>query len=298
MNDIEPVFDAHMHYSQAHLDEILLSFEDGGIKGGINLWGGDLQFGVNYKGPFDEMLRIVKRRRLDTFVQFYWPVWANYLKEGPKFVEDLCREMKRLADLGCKGIKVWKDFGMYFLRADGKPATVDEPGLEPIWRTAAELGWTVAMHLGDPACCWQPDSAFMPRAGLTREQIFEQRDRVIVAHPEIRFMLCHACNNIQSIARFDEYLDSHSNVNSDLSADWESFGTQEELWAFLTKHALRLYEGSDLIMPENRSPDRPWNMKFIWQPHQEKLANWAKHVGREVLQRITWSNAQRDFLDK
>jgi predicted TIM-barrel fold metal-dependent hydrolase len=287
-----------MHYSQAYLDEVLLCLEEGGIKGGINMWGGDLQFGFYYKGPFDELLRLVRQRKLDTFVQFYWPVWANYLKEGDKFVEELCREMRRLADLGCKGIKVWKDFGMYFFKADGKPATVDDPGLEPIWRAAAELGWTVAMHMADPARNWKPTSTFMPKTGLTREQIFQQRDRVIVAHPEIKFMLCHACNNIQSVTRFDEYLDRHANVNSDLAADWESFGTQEEVWAFLTKHADRLYDGTDIGMPQNRPPDRPWSKTCVWQPHSEKLANWTKHVGKEVVQKIIWDNAQRDFIDK
>jgi predicted TIM-barrel fold metal-dependent hydrolase len=298
MSDIGPLFDAHLHYSQAYLDETLLSFEEGGIKGGINMWGGDMQFGYYYKGPFDELLRILRDRKLDTFVQFYWPVWANYLKDGPKFVEDLCREMRRLSDLGCKGIKVWKDFGMYFFKPDGMPATIDDPGLEPIWRTAAQLDWTVAIHVADPARNWQPSSIYMPKTGLTREQIFQQRDRVIVAHPEIKFMLCHACNNIQSIARFDEYLDRHANVNSDLAADWESFGTEAELWAFLTKHVDRLYAATDMAMPENRTPDRPWNVKFVWQPQQEKLANWARHVGKEVVQKIAWNNAQRDFVDK
>jgi hypothetical protein len=110
-------------------------------------------------------------------------------------------------------------------------------------------------------------------------------------------MLCHACNNIESIVRFDEYLDRHPNVNSDLAADWQSFGTQEELWAFLTKHAGRLYDGCDLAFLENRPPDRPWNLTY-WQPHRENFANWTKHVGKEVVQRIAWGNGQRDFLER
>jgi hypothetical protein len=168
MSDTIPVFDAHMHYSQAYLDEILVSFAEGGIRGGINLWGGDQQFGYSYRGPYDEFLRLVKQRRLGTFVQFYWPVWANYLTEGPRFVADLCREMRRLADLGCKGLKVWKDFGMYFIHADGRPATMDDPALEPVWRTAAELGWTIAIHVADPTRNWQPTARYAPKTGLSR----------------------------------------------------------------------------------------------------------------------------------
>ena len=248
MSDMIPYFDAHMHYSQAYLDEILLSLDEGGIKGGINMWGGDLRFGYYFK-DFEEMLRTARQKHLDTFVQFYWPVWENYLTEGQKFVEELCRDMRRFADLGCKGIKVWKDFGMYFFKADGTPATMDDPGLEPVWRTAAELGWTVAIHVADPSRNWKPNTLFTPKTNLTRDQIFETRDRVIKAHPEIKFMLCHAACNIEGIVKFGQYLDQYPHVNSDLAADWEKFGTEEELWAFLTKYADRVYAATDMCMP-------------------------------------------------
>jgi hypothetical protein len=291
-----PIFDGHMHYSQAHLDEILVSLAEGGIEGGINLWGGDLSFGYQYHGAFDEMLRIVRQKKMNSFVQFYWPVWADYLTDGAKFVENLTRDMKRYADLGCKGLKVWKDFGMYFMRADGTPVTMDDPGLEPVWRTAAELGWTIALHQADPSKNWLPGARYQPKTTLTREQIYRARDRVVEAHPEIHFILCHAGNYVESLPRFGEYLDRYRHVNSDLAAAWENWGTEAELWAFLANYADRLYEGTDLMMLEGRPPDRVWNAQFVWRPHREKLARWERHVGREVVQKIAWGNGTRDFV--
>jgi hypothetical protein len=109
-------------------------------------------------------------------------------------------------------------------------------------------------------------------------------------------MLCHAGNYIESLSRFDEYLDRYPHVNSDLSAPWESYGSPEELREFLTKHADRLYDGTDLAMPQDRPPDRAWNLEHVWRPRQEKLARWRQQVGAEVVHKLAWANAARDFL--
>ena len=241
------------------------------------------------------MLRLAKQKKMDKFVQFYWPEWEDYLTEGPKFIERHCRDMRRFADLGCKGMKVWKDFGMYFMRADGTPVTIDDPGLNPVWKTAAEIGWTITLHQADPTSNWTPGKKYFPATTLKREDIYRCRDKVIEAHPEIRFVLCHAGNNIESLPRFGEYLDRHPHVNSDLATSWENWGTPQETYAFLTKYVDRLYHATDIRMPEDRAPDRDWNNR-AWSGQRAKLGRWQKHAGREVVQKLAWGNGIRDYV--
>ena len=109
-----PIFDAHQHYSQAYFDQILDSFTECGVKGGINLWGNYAPFGLDYR-DYEGMLKAVADRNLDTFVQFYWPNWKAFGWEPERFVKCLCRDMRRFAPMGCRGLTVWKDVGMFII---------------------------------------------------------------------------------------------------------------------------------------------------------------------------------------
>ena len=41
----------------------------------------------------------------------------------------------------------------------GSLLTVDDPWLEPIWKTAGELNMPVVIHTGDPKAFWEPVNA-------------------------------------------------------------------------------------------------------------------------------------------
>jgi hypothetical protein len=288
-------FDGHLHYSQVYLDEVMASFAEGGVAGGINLWGGDQLYGYGYRSSFEEMLKAIRGRGLKSFIQFYWPNWGLYLSQGKPFIEQLCRDIRRYADLGCRGLKVWKDFGMYFFKADGSPAVMDEPDLNPVWKTCADVGWTISVHQADPTRAWTPGAKYFPKTTLTRPDIFRHRDKVIESHPEIPFILCHGLNYVESLELFGQYLDAHPHVKADLSPIIEEWATPQEICKFLEKYAGRLYIGSDMSFPENRPPDRPWNLQYCWMLWQQRLEMWKANMSAEAFELIRWGNGQRDF---
>ena len=174
---------------------------------------------------------------------------------------------------------------------------MDDPGLEPVWKTCAEVGWTISVHQADPSRAWIPGATFFPKTTLSREDIFRHRDKVIEAHPEITFILCHSLNNIENLGIFDQYLDAHPNVKADLSDAIDSWGTPEQVGRILEKHAPRLFIGIDMGWSEKRPIDRPWDLEFTWTPWQKRLENWKAHMSAEAFELIRWGNGQRDYID-
>ena len=47
--------------------------------------------------------------------------------------------MKRGADLGMRGVKIWKDVSLGMKDKKGRHIPIDDPRLTPIWDTAAKL---------------------------------------------------------------------------------------------------------------------------------------------------------------
>ena len=285
-----PLFDAHMHFSQAYLEAGLASFETYGIGGGINLWGGAFLHGHGFSCDFREFLEIRRRRGLERFAAFYWPPWSEFGWRPEAFVRRLCDDMRRYAALGATGLKVWKDLGMFILHADGTPATMDETALECVWATAAELGWTIAVHQADPSRAF----ARPTRAGLSREELFERRNRVLSAHPEIRFILCHNGNDVESVAGWAALLEAQPHCLADMNRDPCRHDTVEDVRDFLERYADRILWGTDLGMPQDRPGDDAWCMEHIFNPWRSRLASWG--LSDEALHKITWGNGERYFL--
>lgn len=286
-----PIFDAHLHFSQGHLDEILASYEECGVRAGVNLWGAaGGKFNFMYHGDYEEFLKICRKRGLEKrFVNYYWPNYEGFGAAPEKFVANLCGDLRRFAKLGCRGLKVWKDLGMYIRFADGTPATMDDERLEPVWKTCAELRFGVSIHQTDPSQGWEKNCT----TGLSRERLWKCRDAVILAHPEIRFILCHSANYIESVEKFGALLDKLPNANADL-CPLERHNTLEEIRQFLEKYSTRLYVGGDLLMPENRTIDRKWNIEFLYGPWHTRLRSY--NMSPETFKNVTWANGERDFL--
>lgn len=289
-----PLFDAHMHYSQAFLDQVLESIDEVGVRGGINLWGAGPSLGLCYH-DFEEFLDAVAARNRPTLLQFYWPDWRQFAWRGEAFVTKLCGDMRRYAGRGVRGLKVWKDLGMYILDVNNRPLTMDDPRLEPVWETAAALGWTISVHQADPPRAWENPPGRAPvRTGLSREDIYRCRDKVLEKYTNIRFILCHNCNDIGSVKGMAQVLDRFPHVLTDMGRDLLAYDSQPDAAAFLNKYADRVLLGTDILMPIERPPDRRWNLEHGYRPWRERLVQYG--MSEEAFRKVTWENGYRYFL--
>ena len=282
-------FDAHMHFSQAYLGQAIESFKAYGLSGGINLWGGSLMGGYTFPYDFGEFLQLRRERKMERFAAFYWPMWAEFGWRPEAFVKRLCEDMRRYNQLGATGLKVWKDLGMFILHEDFSPATMDDPRLEPVWDAAAELGWTVALHQADPSRNFTRPT----HAGLSREEIFQRRDRVLAAHSDVRFILCHNGNDVESVAGWAKLLDEFPNCLSDMNRDPCIHDSLDDVRAFLEQYADRVLWSTDTTMPPDRPGDDPWCVEHIFGPWRERIAGWG--LSDETVRKITRENGERCF---
>lgn len=286
--DDTPLFDAHVHFSQAYLDSVLHSFSACGVRGGINLWGAAQGF-LTYSADYAEYLALIKRRTGGAFVSFYWPDWTRFGWDAERFVPALLRDMERYAALGCRGLKVWKDLGMFMIHPDGRPATMDDPRLEPVWRKAADLNWVVAVHQADPVAGFEVRC----RTGLGREDLWARRDRVIAAHPDVTFILCHNGNDVGSVAGWAGLMERFPNVIGEISRDPLGADTVADVRAFCARFQDRLLFGTDVMAPTERPIDHVWTVGEVYRPWRTSLR--AMQLDDTTLAKITWENGRQLF---
>ena len=284
MIDVEhfPLFDGHAHFSQAFLDQGLASYKRCGVKAGIVI--------PQYQRlDFAEFLREMRQRKATNWLPCYWPAWPDFGWRPDVFVQALLRDMRRFHRLGCRGLKVWKDLGMYIIHPNGKSARMDDRRLEPVWEAVEELGWWISVHQGDPTARWST------RTGLMRDEIFRRRDRVIKAHPGIRFILCHNGNDIESVAKFGALLDRFPNIMSDIGRDFLLHDTLADTQAFIEKYADRLLFGPDTWLPDARPPDLKWDWEEGYLPWRRRIVSWG--LSESAFRKFTWENGAR-FLEE
>jgi len=281
-----PFFDGHVHFSQAYLDEILDCYAKCGVGGGLNLWN---EVGNAYK-DYAGFLRLCKKKGLFArYAQFYWPDWTAFGWQPKQFVSRLCREMRKYNDMGAVGLKVWKDLGMMIHHNDGTPAVMDDERLEPVWKTAEDLKWCIAVHQADPAGYFEEHT----RSTLTRKELWQRRDNVISAHPNIQWILCHSGNDVDTVEDFAAELDKFPTLRSDLRRLY-LLGGAEKVRPFLEKYADRLYIGVDLTMPKDRPPDVKWTYDEVYSPWRDELLSLG--LSKEAFEKITWANGFNHFL--
>ena len=289
-----PIFDAHMHFTTAYLDKALLSYKDCGVLAGINLSYPNI-IGEQY----EEFLKICRKKKLfKKFAQFYWPDWRVFGSRPEYYVKRLVKDMRRFAKLGASGMKVWKDLGMYNFHANGIPAVMDDKRLEPVWNTAAELSWIISVHQADPSTGYLGGYKNNSKTGITREEVFERRDRVVAKHPEITFILCHNGNYTEDYNKLTALFVRFPNVHADLcgftkSKDKKYPGNRME---FLERFSNRLYLGQDLSLPQNKPPDRPWNRDESYVPLKKDLLSYGLSI--ETFEKITWKNGVNNILNR
>ncbi len=123
----------------------------------------------------------------------------------PTFFDDLVNKLERQAALGIKGVKVWKDLGMWIRDASGRILAVDDPRLDPFWKRCGELGLPVLIHTADPKDYWAPLTYQSIYYGIRQDgaqyyhdsemtswaELMRQRDHVLEKHPRTTFIGAH-----------------------------------------------------------------------------------------------------------
>ncbi len=233
------------------------------------------------------------------------------------------REAKRLAEsfqAGAKGLKIHKSLGLSYRYQNGKLMPVDDPKLDPVWEMCARYNRPVVIHVADPTAFFTPLDRFNERwhelnehpnwlfhgeRFPARDEILQQRNRVIARHPNTTFICAHFANNPEDLAAVGSWLDSYPNMYVDVDARISELGRQPyTARRFFLKYQDRIMFGTDT------EPDRDayWMYYRFLETDDEYFDCASGHhrqgfwmiyglfLPEDVLQKIYHKNAERIFF--
>ena len=254
-----PCVDVHCHWSiRQDPDDLLRAMDERNVLYANNLSGG-------FGDDLDAVLKKFdpkKYPRLLTFCNIDWeqvgtPTWETDVRQ---YLID-CKAR------GVRGLKIFKGLGLTDKDANGQVIRIDDPRLNVVWDTCAEIGFPILQHAADPVAFFQPidehnerwmqlkrhpDWSFYGPAFASRAEVLAEFDRVVETHPKTTWIAAHLGNYAEDLTALGERLDKYPNLNADISAREAEWGRQPyTARKFFVKYQDRLLFGTD------RYPGRP-----------------------------------------
>ncbi len=303
-----PAIDIHCHWGpEQDAAAMLRAMDERNVSHAVNLSGGETA----------EAIRAMKRQfSNDRFI-----IFANldYSKLGEDvFYEQALRDAHAA---GAYGLKIWKNLGLTLVDETGQRVPVDDPRLDVVWRTCAELDMPVLIHVADPAAFFEPidghnerwmqlyrhpDWAFSGDRFPNRAQILAERDRMIARHPETNFIGAHVANEAEDLASVGERMRKLPNLYADISGRVAELGRQPySARKFFIEFQDRVLFGTDRYPGR---PDQPrYRVYFRFLETDDEYFKYYQHpfpptgewriygvfLPDEVLQKVYHANAAK-----
>ena len=232
--------------------------------------------------------------------------------DDPDFGERAAAQLEADVRGGAKGLKIFKNLGMYVFYEDGRRVSTDDPRLDPIWKKAGELGIPVLIHTGDPAPFWEPHDRYNERWYELKERPRRKRDpvpswetimgehwNVIRKHPETNFISAHLSWLGNDLGRLGRLMDEMPNMYTELGAVVAELGRQPRTARqFLIEYQNRVLMGKDSWEPsEYHVYFRTLETADEYFPYYRKRhAHWRLYgldLPDDVLRSVYYGNALR-----
>ncbi|WP_457443638.1 amidohydrolase family protein [Roseateles sp. P5_E4] len=233
---------------------------------------------------------------------------------------------------GAVGVKVWKNIGMGLRGVDGKLVMIDDARFAPLFDDFAKQGIPLLGHQGEPHNCWLPleqmtvnndreyfkahpqyHMALRPEMPSWEAQM-AARDRMVAAHPGLRFVGVHLASLERNVDELAAFLDRFPNAVVDVAArigqlQYQSQKDRERVRRFFIKYQDRVMYGSDMSQaPDQDGTALAREAEGVWRMHWRyfntadsfKVADLDKPVKglalpREVVDKLYHLNAERTF---
>ncbi len=308
-----PAIDIHCHWSiDRDATELLAAMDALGETKAVNLSGG-------YGKALDQMLEKFHKPSPDRLLIFCNVDWKQV--GGADFAKSVEAYLRDARSKGVSGLKVFKDLGLTAKDTDGKRIAIDDPRLDVVWRTCAELKMPVLIHAADPIAFFQPvdehnerwmqlkrhpDWSFYGHGFASYEQVIAEHNRMIARNRDTVFISAHLANSGEDLARLSEWLLSTPNAYVDISGRVSEIGRQPySARRFLMEHQDRVMFGTDRY--PGRSDQRRNSIYYRFLETDDEYFDYYDHqfppegewkiygvkLSDEVLQKIYNGNALR-----
>jgi len=250
-----PVIDIHDHLrdlsrAQTWLEEM----DKAGVWICVNLDGRLANDG------YMQTLDAAKAASNERFKVFVTPDFTKI--DEPNFGKNEAAKLEAAVKAGARGLKIFKSLGLNFTDKSGKLIPVDDPRIDPIWAKCGELGIPVLIHVSDPVAfhagpidrynerydelIGNPSWSFYGDKFPSKNELMEQRNRVIARHPNTIFIGAHVADLAEDLGRVAMWLDMYPNYYVDISARISELGRQPYTARnFFLQYQDRILFGSD-----------------------------------------------------
>ena len=252
--------------------------------------------------------------------------------QSPGWAAATLQQLDDAIKQGAVGVKIWKTIGMSLTDPDGRYVMPDDPRLEPIFASLERNRIVLLGHQAEPLNCWLPFDKMTVRSDReyfrahpqyymyqhpempSHEAILAARDRMLKAHPGLRFDAVHLASLEWDVEQVANFLDRFPNAKVDLAArmvhlQFQAAHNPAKVRQFLLRYQDRVLYGSD----DNYGPSDS-DPAAVAEVHSGWLADWrflatadpmqspdfpqsfrGLHLPREVLDKLYRRNAQATF---
>jgi predicted TIM-barrel fold metal-dependent hydrolase len=266
-----PVVDAHNHlgspfggdWASRPPTDLITTLDEAGVEMIVDLDGGQ---GDALSAEIERWQRAFPDR-IAVFAGLDYDGWAT----DAAFGETEASRLRDAAARGARGLKVWKLLGLRARGPDARLVPVDDPRLDPLWSTAADLDLPVVIHVADPIAFFEPLDATNERWEELRahpdwhfwptrpgdqpdapgfppfDELMAAFGRLVARHPRTTFVGAHVGCAAEDLGLVSELLDANPNLFVDVAARLGELGRQPySARAFFLRHADRILFGVDM----------------------------------------------------
>lgn len=242
------------------VDELLSVMDAASVEMVVNLdgrWGAELD---------DNIDRYDRRhpRRFVTFCHVDWSVLSEDDEDG-SLTRRLCEQLEASREAGARGLKVWKDLGLWVQDASGAQVMPDDGRVVTVLRTAGELGLPVLIHTADPVAFFDPLTPANERWDELQQhpdwwfgqpqypsfaELMARLNRLIGSCPGTTFIGAHAGCWAEDLSGVGEMLHRHPHWNIDIAGRIGELGRRPEQFRQLVQRfPERVLFGTDCFPP-------------------------------------------------
>jgi predicted TIM-barrel fold metal-dependent hydrolase len=192
---------------------------------------------------------------------------VSFQNVGPGWADQAVKQLEADIKAGAVGVgEVGKGFGLDIRKRDGTRLHIDDPELDPIWRTFARLDVPVFIHTAEPQEFFQPhdyhnerwlELALFPNrrnnapGDVKFDELMTERNNLFRKHPKTRFIAAHFGWHANDLTKAAAMLDSFPNVVVEVGAILYDLGRQPRAaHDFFVKYQDRILFGKDSFQPE------------------------------------------------
>lgn len=260
-----PLIEAHGHIFPGYEGNLIQEMND--LRTGLFI---DLALRTTTVEKYDELRKKYPSPRILIFPGLNY----DRLNEDGDPFQKIAADLEALArDRGVKGVKLWKDLGM-FRKYKGEVIPIDDPRLKPVWDVCAKYDLIVGIHTADPPAFFRPTNAKNERfQELARRpewsfygedfpafrELLAQRDRLFARRRDVRFIALHFGELAHDLGAARKLLQENPNVWLDTAQRIDELGRHPKaVRKFFIEFQDRILYGTDGL------PDRP-KIEIYWR---------------------------------